>query len=86
MTSHRGGGGGVGQAASAAGGQPLEKSSSADFGKYSHHLGRAEFGTLRRRGISESGAGGSRDGRNSPFTFVRARTHQSCCKIMIFDL
>ena len=47
-----------------AGGQPLEKSSSADnFGKYSHHLGRAEFGTLRRRGISESGGGGgSRDG------------------------
>ena len=48
-----------------AAGQPLEKSSSADnFGKYSHHLGRAEFGTLRRRGISESG-GGSRDGMYS---------------------
>ena len=52
-----------GQNAGDAGGQPLEKSSSADnFGKYSHHLGRAEFGTLRRRGISESGGGGSREG------------------------
>ena len=50
-------------AAVGTGGQPLEKSSSADnFGKYSHHLGRAEFGTLRRRGISESGGGGSREG------------------------
>ena len=56
-TRNRGGDGPTGS-----GGQPLEKSSSADaFGKYSHHLGRAEFGTLRRRGISESG-GGSRDG------------------------
>jgi hypothetical protein len=55
LTEHNLLGGGSGMHSPASVATPLEKSDSSDnFGKYSHHLGRAEFGTLTRRASSST--------------------------------